>query len=85
MTRYESKYETRWSHKMCDSRDIGGVLANTFLTILDPTNSEIPFEKEGLLKFKESKKVEAYLPGNLCYFHFHEPVLELDETVSINL
>ncbi|KAJ3008363.1 UNVERIFIED_CONTAM: hypothetical protein HDU68_003139, partial [Siphonaria sp. JEL0065] len=76
ISKYSSKYQTKWTHTYFDSREVGFKLAETVMPFFDPIT--IPKELEDdtrLLKFTGSKKVFAILPGNLYYFHFDEPRL----------
>ncbi|KAJ3052486.1 hypothetical protein HK097_006189 [Rhizophlyctis rosea] len=76
ITKYSSKYQAKWSHEVCDSREVGAKLAELLLPLFDPmaTPVEIVDDNE-LIKFEAAKKVKAVLPGDLHYFHFDKPRL----------
>ncbi|KAJ3278025.1 hypothetical protein HK104_002732, partial [Borealophlyctis nickersoniae] len=76
ITKYSSKYQTRWSHELCDSKEVGRKLAELLMPLFDPTC--VPLELQDttdLMRFEEAKKIEATLPGDLYYFHFDRPRL----------
>ncbi|KAJ3038149.1 hypothetical protein HDV00_000949 [Rhizophlyctis rosea] len=76
ITKYSSKYQTRWSHEVYDSREVGAKLADLLLPLFDPVAMPVEMvDSDELLRFEQAKKVEAVLPGNLHYFHFDKPRL----------
>ncbi|ORY44380.1 hypothetical protein BCR33DRAFT_785068 [Rhizoclosmatium globosum] len=76
ITKYSSRYQTKWSHGYFDAREVGLKLAETVMPFFDPITMPSDLEDDDrLLKFTESKKVYAILPGNLHYLHFDEPRL----------
>ncbi|KAJ3327302.1 hypothetical protein HDU76_012035 [Blyttiomyces sp. JEL0837] len=76
ITKYSSKYQTKWSHVFYDSKEVGTKLAETVMSLFDPTwIPEKLIEDEDLLHFNEAKKVFCNLPGGIKYFHFDEPRL----------
>ncbi|KAJ3411300.1 hypothetical protein HDV05_002404 [Chytridiales sp. JEL 0842] len=76
ISKYSSKYQTKWSHKYYDSKEVGQKLAETIMPLLDPTWLPTPLiENTELLSFRDAKKVSCTLPGGLNYLHFDEPRL----------
>ncbi|TPX75085.1 hypothetical protein CcCBS67573_g03643 [Chytriomyces confervae] len=76
ITKYSSRYQTKWKHGFYDSKEVGVKLAETVMSFFDPIQLPQPLDDdETLLKFTESKKVYALLPGGLYYLHFDEPRL----------
>ncbi|KAI9341385.1 hypothetical protein BDR26DRAFT_969821 [Obelidium mucronatum] len=76
LTKYSSKYQTKWTHTYFDSREVGFKLAETVMPFFDPITIPKDLNDDTtLLKFIESKKIFAVLPGSLNYFHFDEPRL----------
>ncbi|KAJ3140086.1 hypothetical protein HK100_010584 [Physocladia obscura] len=77
ITKFSSKYQTKWAHCYFDSKEVGFKLAETVLPLFDPLNiSTATFEDDNsVVKFTESKKTFAQLPGSLIYLHYDEPRL----------
>ncbi|KAI8618569.1 hypothetical protein BC830DRAFT_1108114 [Chytriomyces sp. MP71] len=76
VTKYSSRYQTKWRHLYYDSKEVGVKLAETVMAFFDPINLPQPLQDdEVLLRFTESKKIYAQLPGGLHYLHFDEPRL----------
>ncbi|KAJ3021433.1 hypothetical protein HKX48_008527 [Thoreauomyces humboldtii] len=85
ITKYSSRYQTTWSHALCDSRQVGETLGKLLLPLFDPTSADLSgantvFSKAAdqgrdLLEFPAAKKTLAIMPGNLQYFHFDQPRL----------
>ncbi|KAL2917552.1 hypothetical protein HK105_202835 [Polyrhizophydium stewartii] len=76
VTKYASRYETKWSHANYDSREVGRRLAETLLPVFDPTVAAPQLDTSlRLLEFVEPKKCEARLPSGLHYLHFDRPHL----------
>ncbi|KAJ3195362.1 hypothetical protein HK101_000404 [Irineochytrium annulatum] len=76
ITKYSSKYRTRWSHVYYDSRQVGEKMAEIILPLIDPLAPALDLDDNGpLLKFKAAKKIYGKMPGGLHYFHFDEPRL----------
>lgn len=58
-------------------------MAETLLPLFDPTMPPKALDDSStLLEFKQPKKIEAHLPGNLYYFHFDQPRLP-SETLEL--
>ncbi|KAJ3210795.1 hypothetical protein HDU67_005006 [Dinochytrium kinnereticum] len=76
ISKYSSKYQTKWSHGHYDSKEVGYKLADTILSLVDPVCPPIDLdESTQILRFTSAKKMYAKLPGGLIYFHFDEPRL----------
>ncbi|KAI8924099.1 hypothetical protein BC831DRAFT_498577 [Entophlyctis helioformis] len=77
ITKYASRYQTKWSHAHYDSKEVGTKLAETLLNIFDPTlmMANLPEDSNDLIEFVQAKKIEAYLPGGHYYLYFNRPHL----------
>ncbi|KAJ3073780.1 hypothetical protein HDU98_000700 [Podochytrium sp. JEL0797] len=76
VTKYGSKYQTKWTHEYFDSKEVGVKLAETVMPFFDPiSNPSHVNDNTKLLPFAEAKKVVAQLPGGLLFCHFDEPRL----------
>jgi hypothetical protein len=75
MTKYASRYHTNGSHDLYDSREIGETMANFLLPLFDPTKDNVTpiYDTKKLIVFTDAKKLEAFLPGDLCYLNVHHP------------
>ncbi|KAI9197169.1 uncharacterized protein BJ171DRAFT_585964 [Polychytrium aggregatum] len=77
ITKYSSKYQTKWSHALYDSREVGFKLMETLLPLFDSSAPMQPIDDDlDILPFTVSKKVEARLPGDLYYLHCDKPRLQ---------
>ncbi|KND05075.1 uncharacterized protein SPPG_00750 [Spizellomyces punctatus DAOM BR117] len=76
ITKYSSRYQTKWAHEYSDSREVGRKLADLLLPLFDPTClPNILVENDEILQFEDAKKTLTLLPGDLFYFHFDCPRL----------
>ncbi|KAI8848056.1 hypothetical protein BC829DRAFT_444130 [Chytridium lagenaria] len=73
ITKYSSKYQTKWAHGHYDSKEV----ARRHHPLPHRPMSPPPDLEENttLLRFTSSKKISAKLPTNLNYFHFDQPRL----------
>ncbi|KAJ3394717.1 hypothetical protein HDU84_006860 [Entophlyctis sp. JEL0112] len=76
ITKFSSRYQTKWTHGYLDSKEVGKKLAEIVLPLFDPTKISPSLEDNNkVVKFADAKKKYAVLPGNLVYLHFDEPRL----------
>ncbi|XP_064621787.1 cilia- and flagella-associated protein 61-like isoform X2 [Lineus longissimus] len=80
LTKFQRKYHAdQWTHANFNSKEVGMQLANTMLTLFDPTlepEPEPPAELMKLIPMYRAPKMQAgILPGDFWYVHVCKPGL----------
>eukprot|EP00842_Homolaphlyctis_polyrhiza_P004885 jgi/Hompol1/5398/HPOL_004404-RA len=83
ITKYVSRYQTKWMHAYYDSKQVGIKLAETLMPMFDPTVSSTVLEETNeIVPLKQHKKIQALLPGGMRYVFFDKPRLNGQRAVE---